>query len=328
MSPIERVSVVVPLLNEAGKVDRLVSDIAAQDFEGELECFVADGGSTDGSRELLRAAAEREGLSLEILDNPDRLVAPALNACVARATGDLIVRLDAKSSYPPDYVRRLAAAAEETGAWNVGALVEPRGTTVRERAAAAAMASPFGGIMWWREGSSDGRVAVDTVYCGAFRPHVFRDVGLFDAEMGPDHDEEFNLRLRQAGGSIVLDPSVKAYYTPVGTLAELWDKYYNYGRYKVRVMAKHREVASVRSLVPPTFAVSLALLVPLAARSEAARRLLALECAAYAACAAGFGAASLRRRGESLALVPAVAAAFLTFHLGFGVGLLRGLVRR
>ncbi|HSL63744.1 MAG TPA: glycosyltransferase family 2 protein [Gaiellaceae bacterium] len=328
MSTIGRVSVVVPLLDEARKVERLVADIAGQDFEGELEILVADGGSTDGTVELLTAAAEREGLPLQVLPNPERLVAPALNLCIARATGDLIVRLDAKSSYPSDYVRRLARAAEETGAENVGALVVPTGTTAVERAAAAAMASPFGGIMWWREGSSAERVEVDTVYCGAFRPEVFRDVGLFDAAMGPDHDEEFNLRLRETGGRIVLDPSIRANYTPVGTYRELWGKYYNYGFFKPRVMAKHRQVASVRSLVPPVFVASLAVLVPLATRSSAARRLLALQAAAYVAGAVALGADSVRRRGEPWSLLPAVVAAFATFHVAFGVGFLRGLLRR
>ena len=328
MTRIERVSVVVPLLDEAKRVERLVGDIAGQDFEGELEVLFADGGSRDGTVGLLTAAAEREGLAIEVLDNPERLVAPALNLCIARATGDLIVRLDAKSAYPPDYVRLLARAAEETGASNVGALVVPVGKTVVERAAAAAMASPFGGLMGWREGSSGERVEVDTVYCGAFRPEVFREVGLFDAEMGPDHDEELNLRLREAGGRIVLDPSIRAYYRPVGTYRELYGKYYDYGRYKVRVMEKHRRVLSVRSLVPPVFVASLAVLAPLAARSAAARRLLALEGAAYAAGALGLGADSVRRRSEPWTLLPAVAAAFATFHVAFGVGFLRGLVRR
>ena len=43
---IRRVSVVSPMLNEADHVDELVADLAAQDYDGELEVLVADGGST------------------------------------------------------------------------------------------------------------------------------------------------------------------------------------------------------------------------------------------------------------------------------------------
>ena len=52
----ERISVIVPMRDEAAHVGHLVADIASQDFPGKIEVFVADGGSTDGSRELLDRA--------------------------------------------------------------------------------------------------------------------------------------------------------------------------------------------------------------------------------------------------------------------------------
>src|SRR5919198_5342119 len=83
--PIDRVSVIVPLLNEADHVEHLVEEIAAQDFSGPLEVLVADGGSTDDSVARLKSAAERAGLDLTVLTNPTRLVSSALNACIERA---------------------------------------------------------------------------------------------------------------------------------------------------------------------------------------------------------------------------------------------------
>ena len=85
---------------EAPNVASVVEDIAKQDFAGEVEVLVADGGSTDGSRELFTAAAARAGLDLTVIVNPKRLVAHGLNACVPRATGDLVVRLDCRARYP------------------------------------------------------------------------------------------------------------------------------------------------------------------------------------------------------------------------------------
>ena len=87
MSPIGRVSVVAPMYNEADHIEDLVADVAAQDFDGELEFIVADGESTDGSVELLRAAALRHGVALRLIDNPDRWVSHGLNAAVRAATG-------------------------------------------------------------------------------------------------------------------------------------------------------------------------------------------------------------------------------------------------
>jgi succinoglycan biosynthesis protein ExoA len=66
---VRRISLVVPMLNAAGHVAQLVGDVAAQDFRGDVELLVADGGSTDGSREVLRESARRHGVRLVELEN-------------------------------------------------------------------------------------------------------------------------------------------------------------------------------------------------------------------------------------------------------------------
>jgi succinoglycan biosynthesis protein ExoA len=326
-APVARISIVVPMFNEARNAATLVEDIAAQDFDGEVEVLVADGGSTDGSQEILTAAAEHEGLDLTLIANPKRLVAHGLNACVPHATGDLVVRLDCRSRYPDDYLRRLAEASEETGAWNVGAVLDPIGRTEIERAVACAMDSPFGGITWTRHGGSPGRVEVDTVYCGAYRPQAFRVAGLYDPAMVDTEDEDFNLRVRKKGGLIVLDPALRVRYTPAGSFRDVFRRYFNYGLYKVPVMLKHRQVLSARSLAPPAFVTSLAALTIGSVWFSPARWLLGAEVALYSGCALVSGAESIRRRGESWRLLPRVVAVFPTFHLGYGVGMLAGWVR-
>ena len=318
------ISVVTPMYNEASNVEDLVADLAAQDYEGEVELIVADGASTDGSPERLRATAQAAGLKLQILDNPQRWVSSGLNACIAAARGDLIVRLDCHSRYPPDYLRLSALAAEETGAWHVGGRLVADGKTPTERAVACAMDVPFGGIAWTRAASSNGRVEVDTVTFGAYRPEVFRRVGGFDNTLIRGQDEDLNLRLQLAGGRSILDPAIVLYYRPRGTLTGVWRQYHGYGLWKVPIMLKHRRVLSLRSLAPLTLVLSTAALAAATARSAAARRLLALEAGAYAAVAGGFAAASVRRRGEPLSLLPKVVATFPIFHFGYGTGMLQG----
>src|SRR5919109_3986797 len=117
------------MLDEAHYVEGLVADLSAQDFAGPVEVLVADGGSTDGSVARLEDAARVSGLSLTVLSNSARWVSAGLNACIERATGDLIVRLDCHSRYPSNYLSACALAAEETGAWNVGGVFAPQGRT-------------------------------------------------------------------------------------------------------------------------------------------------------------------------------------------------------
>ena len=179
---IRRISVVAPLLNEASHVDGLVADLAGQDFTGELEVIVADGGSTDGSVERLRAAA-RAARALQ-LDGARRTrragSRTGLNACIRAATRrPRSSASTATARYPPDYLRRCAVAAEETGAWNVGGLVVARRTdadaSARSRARWTARSAASAGR---GTAATDGRVEVDTVTYGAFRPEAFERAGL------------------------------------------------------------------------------------------------------------------------------------------------------
>jgi hypothetical protein len=273
----------------------------------------------------LAEAAERARLDLTLIDNPQGTVAPALNATIERARGDLIVRLDCKSRYPGDYLRRCARAAEETGVWVIGGIVVPVGESPTERAVACAMDSMFGGIHWTRHRGSQRRVDVDTVYCGAFRPAVFDRIGLFAPYHS--HDEEFNLRLRRAGGRVVLDPTIRAYYTPRASLRETFRQYHDYGEGKPTVMLRHAQVVSARSLAPLAFVGSLALLGSVAPRSRSARRILELELAAYLGSSVTFAAAAIARRREPWRLLPRVVAVFPTFHLAYGAGMAHGFAR-
>jgi succinoglycan biosynthesis protein ExoA len=322
---IARVSIIVPMLNEEAQIEGLLADIAAQTFTGDLELLVADGGSTDRSVERLRAAAARHEVALTVIENPGRLIPHALNACVRRARGELIVRMDCRARFAPDYVARCIAAAEETGAWNVGGRTIPVGRTRTERAVGCATDSPFGGIGWTRMGSTAGRVEVDTVYCGVFRRDVFDRVGLFDEALPRNEDEDLNFRIRRAGGQVILDSRINVLYTPKGSVAELFRQYSGYGQGKVDLMRKHGRLITLRSVVPLAFVGSLAVLAPVSIRSRRARAVLLAELSAYSGCALGFGLRAISRRRESLRLLPQVVVAFPVLHAGYGTGMLRGL---
>jgi glycosyltransferase involved in cell wall biosynthesis len=322
-----RISVISPMRDEASHIEGLIADIAAQDFDGEMEVLIADGRSTDDSVLRATSAADRHGVNLTVLDNPSRWIPHALNECIRRVRGEVIIRLDCHSRYPRDYVRRCVAALEETGADVVGGIFVPHGRTRQERAVGCAMDSPFGGIHWTRHGSGPGRYDADVAVYGTFRPATFELAGLFDESLGRNEDEEFTLRLRRRGGRVVLDTSIHVYYTPRGSLRGVFRQYHDYGLWKPAVMMRHGRVLSARSLVPAAFVLSLLILVPAARPSGAARRLLAAELGLYGACALGFGAAAVRRKAEPISLVPRTAATFPAFHIGYGVGMLHGLAR-
>jgi glycosyltransferase involved in cell wall biosynthesis len=315
-------SIMIPMLNEADHIANLIADLASQDYEGELEVLVADGGSTDGSPELLLEAAKRAGIGITLLENPGRIVSPGLNACIRRASGDLIVRLDCHTRYPPDYLTRCVVASRETGAWLVGGQFLPAGRTPMERAVACATDGPFGGAHW--KMATTEPVDVDTVTYGIYRAEAFERAGLFDEELVRDQDEEIAMRIRLNGGRVVYDPRIRSHYVPRGSYAGAFNQYYEYGFWKVPAMLKHRRVYSLRGLAPVGFVASLLGLGALAPWSRTARRLLDAEVATYAASGIVFGALSVRDHRESPRLLPRIVSVYPTVHLAFGLGFLSG----
>jgi len=93
------VSVILPCRNEAGHIEACLKSILAQEPpEGGFEVIVADGVSTDGTREYLDQLAAVNP-QVRVLNNPGRIVSTGLNAALRGAHGQVIVRMDAHTVY-------------------------------------------------------------------------------------------------------------------------------------------------------------------------------------------------------------------------------------
>src|SRR5699024_11533929 len=108
-----------------------------------LELVRAHGPSrraTDG-RAAGRAAREPRGRTAP---NPSGRTPDGLNAAIDAASGEVIARVDAHAEIPTDYLSCAVATLEETGADNVGGIMDAVGASDLERAIACAMKSPLG----------------------------------------------------------------------------------------------------------------------------------------------------------------------------------------
>ena len=143
-----------------------------------------------------------------------------------------------------------------SGADNVGGRMDAVGEGDFAEAVVLATSSPFG-VGGARFHYSDKEEWVDTVYMGAWPRRVFEEIGLFDEELVRDQDDEFNYRLREHGGKILLSPKIKSTYTVRSTPRSLWKQYFQYGYWKVRVLQKHPRQMRLRQFVPPGFAAGL-----------------------------------------------------------------------
>ena len=103
----------------------------------------------------------------------------------------------------------------------------------------------------------------------------------FDESMVRNQDDELSYRLLDAGGRIVCDPAIVSAYTSRATLGGLWTQYFDYGRWKVRVIQAHPRQVRVRHLVPIGLVGAFGVAGLAAIVGDAGRRLLALLLVAY-----------------------------------------------
>jgi hypothetical protein len=151
---------------------------------------------------------------------------------------------------------------------------------------------------------------------------------MFDEAFVRNQDDELNMRLRLAGGRIVLDPSIRVFYTPRSSLRRVFRQYFEYGLWKPAVMRKHRRPTSLRSLVPAVFVLSIPVLATVGVWVRSALVVLAAEIVLYLVSASVFGILATHRAKAPWRLLPRVVACFPTFHVAYGVGMLLGVVRR
>jgi glycosyltransferase involved in cell wall biosynthesis len=324
-----RVSVILPCLNEEKYIAKVLDALVSQTYPADqTEIFIVDGGSRDRTREIVLEYCKKYQ-NLELLDNP-RATAPfALNLGIEHSTGEYIVRIDAHCEYPSDYIATLISKIEEHRADNVGAVLEtlPGSRSPIANAIAVAMSHPFGmGNSHFRTGiGKDTRV--DTVPFGCYRREIFDRIGMFDTDLTRNQDDEFNARLIQNGGKIMLISSLRVKYFARQRLTQASKMFYQYGLFKPLVNKKLDAPATMRQFVPPAFV--LAIIMSLLwyffgyYANEGFLRMLILT---YLIPALAFSIISAQKHKKYflILLLPIV---FFVIHISYGWGYLRGYFR-
>ena len=246
--PYPGVSVLLPVLDEIEHIEDVLRELLQQDYPGQIEIVVADGGSRDGTREWLEEKVSRER-RVVLVENERRRQSHGLNLAAAHAANPILIRADGHTRYAPDYVSRSVAALEELGG-AVGSRMNPVGSGRVGRAVAAAMNSPLT-MGPARFHHAIDRQEADTAYLGAFRREDFDSVGGFRAfPSGSSEDADFYYRLRRAGVRVFIDPAIVSTYSPRESFGSLWRQYWRYGQGKTEMLWANRVFPSWRPLAP------------------------------------------------------------------------------
>lgn len=325
MSDSPFVSVIIPCRNEIKHISGLLECVVNQDYpKNKLEIIIADALSDDGTREVINNYIGKYPY-IKLVDNDRKIIPVALNKAINKSKGDILIRLDAHSEYPKNYFSKLVEVIEKTGADDVGAMwdTQPGDTSLKAKAIAMAMSNSFGvGSATYRTSVEQTEpFEVDTVPFGCYKKSVFEKIGLYDETMLCNEDNDFNDRLRKAGGKILLIPTLKIRYYARENYTKLWKMFWRYSFYMPYVNQKLGIRTRLSRYVPSAFALSLIIPTILGTKFKRLNYLSLLSLIAYfiASTIVAFKAC----KGNILLMFFTIAA-FIVSHLAYGLGYLCG----
>src|SRR5215213_5591937 len=240
----------MPVRNEQLYLPTAVRKVLSQNYPGELEAILAVGPSADRTREIAEELAAGD-LRVRVVDNPAGTTPAGLNLAISAARHDIIVRVDGHGELTDGYIERAVELLAETGAANVGGVMDARGSTPFEQAVTVAYGTRLGlgGGAFHLVTSPAGEA--DTVFLGVFRKEALQAVGGFDESLHRAQDWELNYRLRGAGRRVWFSPELRVTYRPRSSLRALVQQMYDTGKWRREVVRRHPETANLRYLAPP-----------------------------------------------------------------------------
>ena len=206
------ITIVTPCLNAAGTLPEALESVRSQGYP-RLEHVIVDGGSTDGTVELLERA---EGVTY--VSEPDRGLSDAVNKGIARATGEVVGWLNADDRYEPGALLAVgdALAASPQSEWLTGAcrIVDAGGREIRRAVTAYKN-------LFLRRYSYSLHLVQNFVSAPATfaRLDALREVGPVDERYRYAMDYDLWLRLARRGPPLVLDRYLAAFRMAEGTLS-------------------------------------------------------------------------------------------------------------
>ncbi len=236
------IAIIMPVLNEEKFIGQTLEQLYMQDFPmDKVEIVIADGGSTDNTKEIVKTYKNRFG-SLKILDNPRGLASAGRNLGVRNSDAPYIMILDGHVYLPDNnLLKSIVETFEKTDAKCLcrAQPLTPPNLSEFEKSVALCR----GSLLGHKPGSeiySDFEGAVDPTSSGAmYHREVFDEIDYFDENFDACEDVDFNYRVNKASLKAVLSPKLKVFYYPRNSLQGLWKQMQRYGKGRFDLSLKH-----------------------------------------------------------------------------------------
>jgi glycosyltransferase involved in cell wall biosynthesis len=247
-----RVSVIFTVLNEAGALPRLLDSLAAQTRQPD-EVVVCDGGSHDGTLDLLRA---EQRIPLRVIESPGANISRGRNVAIAAATGDVIACTDAGVRLDPHWLEQItqeltiddlrltiaqngSATSEQYSADQPADVIRQSSIVNRQCQWVGGFFLPdthstfevaMGATVLPVPGDINPQTFLPSSRSVAYRKAAWQQAGGYPEWLDYCEDLIFDLHMRDAFGPCRFAPTALVYFRPRTSLRAFFKQYYLYAR--------------------------------------------------------------------------------------------------
>ena len=212
-------TIVTPCLNGAATLEQALESVRSQDYPGHVEHVVVDGGSTDGTLDILEEAQQAAGeAGLRYLSEPDRGLSDAVNKGIRMARGDVVGWLNADDVYLPGALAAAGRAFAERpeALWVTGPCLIVGADGEEIRSAVTRYKNLF-----LRRYSYRLHLVQNFVSCPStfVRRAAFDRIGMLDERFKYSMDYDLWLRLGRLGAPVVVDEPLASFRMAEGSLS-------------------------------------------------------------------------------------------------------------
>lgn len=320
-------SICVVAYNEHEHLPRLFKDICSQSYPHLLmQIVLINSVSTDNTRQLMEKFKNdnTDFYSVTIIENQKKNQAAGWNIAIENAIGDVIIRIDAHTSIPFDFVEKNIKCMEY-GEFVSGG---PRPSiiddvTLWRKTLLLSENSMFGSsIAPFRRNTK--KTYVKTIFHAAYRREVFQKVGGFNENLGRTEDNEMHYRIIKAGYNLCFDSNIISYQVARSSLIKLIEQKYGNGYWIGLTVGVCPKCLSLYHFVPFSFILGIIVTTVLAILGFP----LLAECmwSIYwmLAVLMAFMSAQKERKNPTMFALPLL---FFALHVGYGIGTLCGLAK-
>ena len=319
-----KVSIIITARNEEKYLPMLFEDILNQTYPLEnIEVVLMDSNSTDNTRKLMEEfKVNNRNLSVQIVTNERKIQAAGFNEGVKHATGDVVLKIDAHSRIPEDFVQKnvdeILAGAYVCGG-NRPTVVDSDDDfsktlhIVEESALGSSIAN-------YRK--SNVKRKVNSIFHGMYRKEVFEKVGLADERLLRTEDNEFHYRVRKAGYNIIFNPEIELYQYIRPTFTKMIQQKFANGYWIGLTSHVCRDCLSLFHFGPGVFVATLLVLMMLTPISFAP---LLTVFGLYLLAVLGLSIFEISKQkyNHTLLLIPFI---MIAVHFAYGIGTIKGWI--